>query len=855
MSSLVAGPEETSASSSIACICLVGGLPGAGKTSFVRALKGRSSAEKQAGPTVFYISFDSVYNSGDHDEFDADKWRASRAHVVDKVNRIVASVRSGNGVVGEVPPGVETFCLAKPSSSHFENGLGPIIMLDDNFYYKSMRHVFYKIAQEARLYFGQVFLKATATTCLQRNRRREGREVVPDSVIERMSENFEWPSPNTCYQLDTEAANVTEGTVAADAMAEALDAVLKAGPVPAKIELSADEMARRESDRRLTIKNEVHFIDNFSKKLIGRLIKTANSADLNSIHPSLKQSALKELVARTQGEKKLLLKEIRQESSIEGEAGSIAAAATPSREEFCDRVRERLEDTYAQWGLHLIAAQLRHDLGRMFVKPENAEEETIATNDTDAVEELVSKIKTLSFQNAQFRCEAASSGLGESMAKVLAFFASVFVHSKSFSTGVAEIVALRILKLTFLGYRNLCANAPSSQRIAATSGALLTALQFVLAMMRKREADFAADAGEDWRDMGLGAIRSALQFVGNGIVMCDANQSLVWEHCIKTDYFSEMVVVGARMERNIYGTVVMIVYNCICHAMETGSTGVEHMTRLNEIVRQDRVKNTVLSSILLHVVTEKEDDPGFVWGEVLFEAILDTGMFGPALESVKPAREGPVKISMEQRVLIAFLSRCCLVDSNESEGSAEPNNAMLQKLTGRDAGALIDMLHGLVSEDGDRSGADECKAEAWRSFLVDAITAVLELFADLTIQGSNAARETIAEDTKLLKFVILCLANPSRLGIAEPATKGTPGPNSPISAVLSLRVLANLFANSMKARDEIREIGAIPVILSLAHLDAKRPLLREWGILAIRNLCANNEKNQTYIENLKVEKR
>ena len=309
------------------------------------------------------------------------------------------------------------------------------------------------------------------------------------------------------------------------------------------------------------------------------------------------------------------------------------------------------------------------------------------------------------------------------------------------------------------------------------------------------------------------------------------------------------------MERNIYGTVVMIVYNCICHAMETGSTGVEHMTRLNEIVRQDRVKNTVLSSILLHVVTEKEDDPGFVWGEVLFEAILDTGMFGPALESVKPAREGPVKISMEQRVLIAFLSRCCLVDSNESEGSAEPNNAMLQKLTGRDAGALIDMLHGLVSEDGDRSGADECKAEAWRSFLVDAITAVLELFADLTIQGSDAARETIAEDTKLLKFVILCLANPSRLGIAEPATKGTPGPNSPISAVLSLRVLANLFANSMKARDEIREIGAIPVILSLAHLDAKRPLLREWGILAIRNLCANNEKNQTYIENLKVEKR
>ena len=31
----------------------------------------------------------------------------------------------------------------------------------------------------------------------------------------------------------------------------------------------------------------------------------------------------------------------------------------------------------------------------------------------------------------------------------------------------------------------------------------------------------------------------------------------------------------------------------------------------------------------------------------------------------------------------------------------------------------------------------------------------------------------------------------------------------------------------MRARDEIREMGAIPIVLSLAHLDVKHPLLRE----------------------------
>ena len=69
-----------------------------------------------------------------------------------------------------------------------------IILLDDNFYYKSMRHVFYKVAQEERLYFGQLLMKTPVETCLERNKYRVGSENVPETVIHRMNEIFEWPT-------------------------------------------------------------------------------------------------------------------------------------------------------------------------------------------------------------------------------------------------------------------------------------------------------------------------------------------------------------------------------------------------------------------------------------------------------------------------------------------------------------------------------------------------------------------------------------------------------------------------------------------------------------------------------------
>ena len=173
------------------CICMVGGLPGAGKTSLVQVLKSTSPGESNKAPTVFYISFDRVYNLAQQGPFDANAWRDSRKCIFQKVEQLVSCLESRKSVSDKaLLQGVDIFSIPETAISTSSLSVENIILLDDNFYYKSMRHVFFKIAQEKRVCFGQLFLKTSVHTCMERNRLRTGVEKVPETVIERMDEIF-----------------------------------------------------------------------------------------------------------------------------------------------------------------------------------------------------------------------------------------------------------------------------------------------------------------------------------------------------------------------------------------------------------------------------------------------------------------------------------------------------------------------------------------------------------------------------------------------------------------------------------------------------------------------------------------
>ena len=49
---------------------------------------------------------------------------------------------------------------------------------------------------------------------------------------------------------------------------------------------------------------------------------------------------------------------------------------------------------------------------------------------------------------------------------------------------------------------------------------------------------------------------------------------------------------------------------------------------------------------------------------------------------------------------------------------------------------------------------------------------------------------------------------------------------------------------------QVRELGALQLVMSQCGVDDNNPYGREWGILALRNLTEGNEKNQNYIREM-----
>lgn len=65
-----------------------------------------------------------------------------------------------------------------------------------------------------------------------------------------------------------------------------------------------------------------------------------------------------------------------------------------------------------------------------------------------------------------------------------------------------------------------------------------------------------------------------------------------------------------------------------------------------------------------------------------------------------------------------------------------------------------------------------------------------------------------------------------------------------------VRALANLLYRNPKNQEYVREMGIITAILECTCVDARNPLIKEWSILAIRNMCENCPGNQEMISSM-----
>ncbi|NWR41366.1 PSTK kinase, partial [Regulus satrapa] len=126
-------------------------------------------------------------------------WKQSRRELLQCLDGLLRALLTGEPLPGAAQPGWERFlscCRRQGLLPGAQGDAGAasrplLLLLDDNFYYQSMRYEVYQLARKYSLGFCQLFLECPVECCLQRNRLR--RDPVPEQTIQQMARKIEMP--------------------------------------------------------------------------------------------------------------------------------------------------------------------------------------------------------------------------------------------------------------------------------------------------------------------------------------------------------------------------------------------------------------------------------------------------------------------------------------------------------------------------------------------------------------------------------------------------------------------------------------------------------------------------------------
>ncbi|KAI9921274.1 hypothetical protein PsorP6_000693 [Peronosclerospora sorghi] len=166
-------------------------------------------------------------------------------------------------------------------------------------------------------------------------------------------------------------------------------------------------------------------------------------------------------------------------------------------------------------------------------------------------------------------------------------------------------------------------------------------------------------------------------------------------------------------------------------------------------------------------------------------------------------------------------------------------------------------VHIATADDEDRPNeVDEARKEVWMKLENEAKLLLLDGLGDVT--GGHITKFDAKEAKELVLSLLEELervwnvgrenAAPRAAGsIIQSEAGGEPcGYRSRL-----IRVLGNLCFRHRGHQDIVREKGYLPLFLNHCNVDERNPMIREWCLVALRNLCEGNEANQVCINALR----
>ncbi|KFZ48600.1 L-seryl-tRNA(Sec) kinase, partial [Podiceps cristatus] len=144
------------------------------------------------------------------------------------------------------------------------------LILDDNFYYQSMRYEVYQLARKYSLSFCQLFLECPLECCLQRNRLRS--HPLPDQTIYLMARKIEMPDlKKNAWERNSLILKSVDCTSEDNEEIISLLATALENPVK-QTEENTDQ---KEADRAICAASTVHRADQTCRRIISQAMKDA----------------------------------------------------------------------------------------------------------------------------------------------------------------------------------------------------------------------------------------------------------------------------------------------------------------------------------------------------------------------------------------------------------------------------------------------------------------------------------------------------------------------------------------------------------------------------------------------------
>ncbi|XP_019939093.2 L-seryl-tRNA(Sec) kinase [Paralichthys olivaceus] len=284
------------------CLCVLCGLPAAGKSSLGLTVL---STAAQLGWRATVVPYDDLipgqaFHTRVEEEEDGamhTEWKSHRQAVLQcielflKTPEVSAKLLSGRQINTAAWEQCVRVLRQPEAVDPSQADRAPLLfLLDDNFYYPSMRYEVFQLARKYSLGFCQVYLHCDVESCISRNQRRP--EPVPTEVILEMVKRLEPPNPQkNSWETQSISLNTTDNLSKRDIqmVTELISSALRNPLSPVE-----DNAEQKEADRLKCATSVVHQADRACRRLISEAMRTARENQVSSEHMRCLASQLNE---------------------------------------------------------------------------------------------------------------------------------------------------------------------------------------------------------------------------------------------------------------------------------------------------------------------------------------------------------------------------------------------------------------------------------------------------------------------------------------------------------------------------------------------------------------------------------